>query len=512
MGFESLAIFQNPRCVQLRLKMQSNPPAGFNGFHALTANFTQVPNEIWDMKVPGLTYDLRWTLATLARVTIGEAYRRGGSPYDFFSIPWSQWMEMLDLKTVNAVKNRLARMEAMGIIEIQQGTRGSWGTTPNRYRLRWDNDGQAASRAFHQVVRTRGREITRKVQFRASTEGGYSAANTPQPPGGSAPNTPPPNTPRLFGQPNTPSFKQTEYENTPNNHPSVSPSVQETDGRTDLERNSDKRWASWLKPADPEPWPDALFKGLGEILDPPQIEAVEARSAWGEEGAWAILQAISARGRNLRNRPGTLWNALVQPDKGASWLMKAAPLLRMAGWKMEPEDQTDRESLIRARGQSLLTKAGYSRLPLPAEMLERQAKAKAAEARREPDLDLALSDDDDEDDGPADDPGETEMVPATAQPTKDLVKVEDLNPALKAELRSLIEDFREASLAARHSNALSRPGFFASCSRCWEGIGTVLEPVLPLQVTLPDEYRPMALRTRAQIKMNVVNALYKAIS
>jgi len=182
----------------------------------------------------------------------------------------------------------------------------------------------------------------------------------------------------------------------------------------------------------------------------------------------------------------------------------------MAGWRMEPEDQTDRESLLRARGQKLLANAGFSRLPLPDDLLERQGKARSASAQRKADLDRILPDDEGE--NPAEDPGEPVMMPATAQPTTDLVKVEDLNPALKTELRSLIEDFREASLAARHSNALSRPGFFASCSRCWEGIGDVLEPVLPLQVMLPDEYRPRALRTRAQIKMNVVNALYKALS
>jgi hypothetical protein len=87
-----------------------------------------------------------------------------------------------------------------------------------------------------------------------------------------------------------------------------------------------------------------------------------------------------------------------------------------------------------------------------------------------------------------------------------------LSPELKAELRTRIEEFRQASAAARRAPAVNRPGFFNACTRSWEGIGTLLEPVLPLQVELPEEARTVAVRDRSQIKMNVVNALYRAVS
>ena len=189
---------------------QAQPDAGhaspvasesaFRGFRSLTANFTQVPNEIWDMELPGLTEELRWTLAALARETVGEAYRRGGSPYDPIAISWSRWMDILRVQNRNTVRNRLARLEALGLIEVQPGERGEWGTTANRYRLRWENDGEAASRTFHAVLRTRQREMTRKQESRtggnppADTPGG-SAANPPLTPGGSPATPPPPNPP-----------------------------------------------------------------------------------------------------------------------------------------------------------------------------------------------------------------------------------------------------------------------------------------------------------------------------
>jgi len=36
--------------------------------------------------------------------------------------------------------------------------------------------------------------------------------------------------------------------------------------------------------------------------------------------------------------------------------------------------------------------------------------------------------------------------------------------------------------------------------------------MLPLQVNLQDAYRPVAIRQRSQIKMNVVAAVYRAVS
>jgi 5-methylcytosine-specific restriction enzyme subunit McrC len=152
----------------------------FLGFRPLVSNFTQCPNEIIDLKLPGLTSELRWTLIVLARETIGDAYQRGGSPYDFKVIPWARWMDLLELRSVNAVKTRLARLEDMGLIEVQLGGSGPMGSLPNRYRLRWANDGRAASRVFHAVLRDRSLQMGRK---RSAREGGYQPADAHQPKG-----------------------------------------------------------------------------------------------------------------------------------------------------------------------------------------------------------------------------------------------------------------------------------------------------------------------------------------
>jgi hypothetical protein len=50
------------------------------------------------------------------------------------------------------VKSRLARAEELGLIEVLPGERGPWGTTANQYRLRWANDGRAATRTFRAVM------------------------------------------------------------------------------------------------------------------------------------------------------------------------------------------------------------------------------------------------------------------------------------------------------------------------------------------------------------------------
>ena len=130
-------------------------PADFHPIPYLTANFTEVPNEIWDLQLPGLTTEIRWTLLFLARETIGRAFERGGSPYDFAIIPWERWMEALNLPSAGEVKERLARMEAMGLIEIPAGDPGSKDGQSIAYRLRWVNGGQPVPRTFHQVSRSK---------------------------------------------------------------------------------------------------------------------------------------------------------------------------------------------------------------------------------------------------------------------------------------------------------------------------------------------------------------------
>jgi hypothetical protein len=93
-----------------------------------------------------------------------------------------------------------------------------------------------------------------------------------------------------------------------------------------------------------------------------------------------------------------------------------------------------------------------------------------------------------------------------------ITRPEDFSPEVKAELRTSIETFRNVTRAALRSPVANRPGTYDDFSRCWKHIVEVLEPMLPLKVNLPDEYRPVAIRQPSQIKMNVVNALYRAVS
>jgi hypothetical protein len=152
---------------------------------------------------------------------------------------------------------------------------------------------------------------------------------------------------------------------------------------------------------------------------------------------------------------------------------------------------------------------GFSRLPLHGAALERHKRLRAEAVSREHAVDLAFGEDLD------DDYEQSPRVeePMTQRPEPEIVKrAEDLSPELKAQLRALIETYREASVAARHSPAINRPGFFDACSQAWQGIGALLEPVLPLELKLTDDYLPTTIRRRAQIKMNILYPLFLAIS
>lgn len=129
------------------------PDAWPQSFPPLAANFTEVPNEIWDLKMPGLTPELRWTLLFVARETVGRALERGGSPYDFAVIPWDRWLDALDLSSIQVAKERLAKMEAMGLIEILGAESGGGNGQSQAYRLRWVNGGKPAPRTYRPVNR-----------------------------------------------------------------------------------------------------------------------------------------------------------------------------------------------------------------------------------------------------------------------------------------------------------------------------------------------------------------------
>ena len=510
------------------------PGAIFQGFRPPTGHPAQFFNEIWDLQGYGLNKDLRFTLLAVARETVGEAIQRGSSTCDFVPVSWPRWMERLELRSINAVKARMARLEAMGLVEVLNGACGPRGATAPRFRLRWAPGGGAAVGTLGHVLPDRKRNPgpwerdgadghpfeTRQTDTRQNDTHQFETHQTDT------------------HQTDTSSIEQNKYISTNNSNQSINPSMIEvnelikkmtielnsfnsnqnqsiqsqrpgTTDRTGEIRRPAVDVSPWLRGASQEPWPEPLLQGLGAILDPHRIPGIAKRSPWTGEGAWAILQAICARGRNLGNQGGTLWNALLQTEKGAFWLAHAGPLLRQAGWQMEPEDGTPMAAGSRAEGDRRLARMGLSRLPLHGAALERQQRLRDEVLRRERAADLDFGEDpyDDEDPTP---PVEEPMT----QPTEpEIVKrAEELSPDVKAELRTSIETFRDATRAAVRSPAANRPGGFEDFSRSWSHIVDVLEPMLPLQVNLPDEYRPVAIRQRSQIKMNVVGAVYRAIS
>ena len=168
---------------------------------------------------------------------------------------------------------------------------------------------------------------------------------------------------------------------------------------------------------------------------------------------------------------------------------------------MEAEDGTPAAKLLRTLGGQCLEREGFSRLPLHGAALEQQRSLRTPPPRPAYDPDPYDYDDD------------PETEEAMTETTEERVtRPEEFSPETKAELRARIEAFRDASNAARTAPVTNRPGFFDGCSKAWTGIGDVLEPVLPVAVMLPDEHRPVAIRQRSQIKMNIVNALYQAVS
>jgi hypothetical protein len=392
---------------------EMRPDGRFAGFRSLAANFTQVPNEIWSLKIPGLTATLRWTLVALTRETVGEAYRRGGSPYGFTPITWSRWMELLDVQERNTVRSRLATLEAMALIEVLPGTRGPWGTRANSYRLRWVDDGEHPPRTFKAVLQRRQREAERKREGRRPEsgpleEGRVTAhlpptsvvgpAHPPEPLGGALAQ-PPRRTPGGGMEAHPSSSEETMYKKSTEENPSIRPSV--LVGGNSSEERQDRSMDGtlgvclngfdarpWLKRESPGAWPEPILNKLKEILGAGQIVGLERRSPWNSEGAWAILQGTLAMGPNLGNKPGTLWNALAHVGKGIARLETAGPLLRDLGWQMEPEDGTPAASLMRVLGERRLAREGLARMPLHGAALERHRRLLATTRNREHEIEL----------------------------------------------------------------------------------------------------------------------------
>jgi hypothetical protein len=227
----------------------------------------------------------------------------------------------------------------------------------------------------------------------------------------------------------------------------------------------------WLKGAKADPWPEGLLARLGVILDPPQVARIAERSPWSAAGASAILESIKVKGRKLGNQAGALWNALLQTEKGARWLAEVAT---------SPPAQ---EAWQKASGDGAALQVRHG--PMQAE----------------PDPE------------PYDDNESHEKEEAMAQQIEaPVLRPQEISPERKAELRWLIEAFRQANRTLMSSRVAEHPESLKAFSQAWDSVLRALEPLLPMQVTLPDEHRGTEIRRRAQIKVNVVNAVYHAIS
>ena len=489
--------------------------------------------EIMRLKLPGLTGQLRWTLQVVAAEVKEGACQRSSTPSDFTPVSWGRWMELLQLQSLNAVKARLARLEAMGLIEVQLGSRGPWGTTPNSYRLRWASEDRPVTRAFDAAVRGRARQDGMEEQQPSDT------------PGQRIPDTP--------GDQSADTLVLTEIESiTSVLSQSVSRLATElnglkklADGLTELvsvfiknlkidqsvsqsisvnaikdkeieliDHQSDEvagttyisnfnlGLKAMLKAADSEPWPEALLLELGRILDPLQVAVIEERSPWSAEGAWAILEAIRMLGRNLGNQPGTLWNALLKQEKGARWLAHAGPSASpKRGLSAPGHGSVQRGPTYEPGGVS-----SQRRCDTPPSW---EGGITDGKARRHEEI---LIDEDEDFRYPGEDDDPETKEPATQPQEEPMARPEDFSPEVKAELRTSIETLRQVTRAAFRSPAANRPGGYDDFSRCWQQVVDVLEPMLPLKVSLPDEYRSVAIRQRSQIKLNVVNAVYQVVS
>ena len=515
----------------------SAPGASFQGFSSPAGNLAQLFNEIWDLQCYGLNKDLRFTLLAVARETVGEASQRGHSICDFAAVSWARWMERLEVSSINTAKARMARLVEMGLVEVLPGEYGPRGGMAPRFRLRWahggadfgtpapvlqdqkPNPGPWERRGANAHPFDARQVDTRQVDARQTDTHQFDPCQIDT------------------RQSDSLCFDQNSSVSTNNSNQSISPSILEVNELIKkmtielnlINSNQNQSIQSqgtgiaaragetgrpafdvspWLMGGAGEPWPEPLFQGLGAILDPHRLPGLAKRSPWTGEGAWAILQAICANGRNLGNPAGTLWNALLQIEKGAFWLTAAGPILRKEGWRTEPEDGTTMAIGGRAEGGRRLAQRGFSRLPLHGEALARHQSLRAEALRRECQVEI----DDDEDLDYGDGPSAKVEEPMAQIPEEKVTRAEELSPEMKAQLRLLIETFREASLAARRSPAINRPGFFDTCSESFQGIGAVLEPILPLQLKLPDEYLPVTIRRRAQIKTNILHPLYLAVS
>ena len=83
---------------------------------------------------------------------------------------------------------------------------------------------------------------------------------------------------------------------------------------------------------------------------------------------------------------------------------------------------------------------------------------------------------------------------------------------LKAQLRYLIEECKEALRFALRTPGTKGKEALDAYSQAFQIMQGLLEPMLPFQVRLVDQYQPTEIRDRSRIKLDVVNGIYGAIS
>ena len=213
-----------------------------------------------------------------------------------------------------------------------------------------------------------------------------------------------------------------------------------------------------------------MLSRLAVILDPPQLAGIAERSPWSAAGAAAILDAIQVKGRKLGNQAGTLWNALLQTEKGAGWLAKAASSPGKEGWRKASGDGVT----ATVRQDPKEAKPNLDRFDDTACYEEEEPMSQHIEA------------------------------PA--------LRPQELSPERKAELRTRIESLRRATRTFLGPRSADQPQAIKAFSQAWESVVRELEAMLPMQIVLQDEYRPTEIRLRSQIKFNVITALYQVIS
>ena len=514
---------------------------------------------------PGLTEELHGTLTALKREIDLEASRGGSFPRGFLPISWARWREMLGRTSSNTIKTRLARLEVLGLIEILPSERGPSGTSLNCYRLRGVGDGQVRPLVAQSALQAQERAASRK---RHAPEGAYGVTDTTLSVGSTVADTPlsarapvtdaplsagarvtdtplsvgstVTNTPlsARFTATDSPLSARATVTDTPllaratmNDTPlsagftatdtpptGVSPSYINIDLSTyvqvkyikkekielnrliELKREKMKKennqsinqsfsistsinmqdksneksideltdrtphlnpgLKAFLRAADPGPWPHLLCQELGKILEPSTVPVIEERSPWSAQGAWAILEAIQMKGRNLGNRAGTLWNALLQLEKGAGWLARSGSCSGQAEWRKASGD-----GVAAQRWASSCAKG---------DQVGKEAMAAGNEARAK--------------------------------------RPEELSPQVKAQLRVVIEDFRQDLRTSLQVPPAEKKGAIDTFAKTFQQAVEALDPWLPLQVTLLDEYKPTQIRDRHQIKTNVLGAIYRALS